>query len=63
MKLRPDAVAYVGHDSNELAGATAIGMGTVAFNYDPDARAEAFIARFEELSDVVEPCRPYAAAG
>jgi hypothetical protein len=38
-------------------------MPTIAFNFDADARADVFIARFDELSEVVDQQRPYAAAG
>jgi FMN phosphatase YigB (HAD superfamily) len=33
----------------ELAGARAVGMQTVAFNYDQDARADCFIENFSDL--------------
>ncbi len=63
LKLGSHEVAYVGNESDELAGAARVGLYTVGFNYDPDAQADAFIARFEELAEVVEPRRPMAAAG
>jgi FMN phosphatase YigB (HAD superfamily) len=53
MKLPPDKVAFVGHDHLELSGATAVGMPTIAFNYDPDAQADVHISRFEELAEVL----------
>ena len=62
MKLSAPQVAFLGHDTAELAGAAAVGMATIAFNFEPDARADVFIARFEELADVLRR-RPYAAAG
>ena len=46
--------AFVGHDSEELSGAADVGMSTIAFNFDADARADVFIARFEQLSEVVD---------
>ena len=47
---------FVGHDTEELAGAGAVGMRTIAFNFDPDASADVYIARFEELiQEVVKP--------
>lgn len=46
-------VAFVGHDTADLAGAAAVGMPTVAFNFQPGARADVCIARFEELYEVV----------
>jgi len=56
-------VAFVGHDTAELAGAAAVGMPTIAFNFDGDARADVYLARFEELLDVVRTNPPLAAAG
>ncbi len=49
MELPPQRVAFVGHDAVELAGAAALGMATIAFNSDADARAELAIDRFEDL--------------
>jgi HAD superfamily hydrolase (TIGR01509 family) len=64
MGLSADQVVFVGHDTIELAGATRCGMETIAFNFDSDAEADVFIARFEELLDVVSAVQPpYAAAG
>jgi putative hydrolase of the HAD superfamily len=40
---------FVGHNSIELAGARKVGMKTVAFNYDPDAKADYYIHEFSEL--------------
>jgi HAD superfamily hydrolase (TIGR01509 family) len=63
MKLSASQVAFVGHDGEELEGAAQVGMGTIAFNFDADARADVFIARFEQLSEVIDGPRSYAAAG
>lgn len=64
MELRAEEVAFVGHDTLELAGAAACGLATIAFNFDADAKADVFIARFEELLDIVSQTQPpYAAAG
>jgi HAD superfamily hydrolase (TIGR01509 family) len=62
MKLPADQVAFVDHDPIELAGAAAIGMPTIAFNSDPDAQADVYLGRFEELLDVVSPPPKKAAA-
>jgi FMN phosphatase YigB (HAD superfamily) len=78
-KTRPDPVAYmtalramnlpagqavfVGHSAEDLAGAADVGMMTVAFNFDPEATADAFAARFDELLDLVGLRSRYAAAG
>ncbi len=63
LKLRPDQAAFVGHDTAELAGAAAVGIRTVAFNYDRDAQADVFLTRFDELLDVVGVRAKYAVAG
>lgn len=51
--LTPDQVVFVGHRSSELAGARAVGMATIAFNYDKDASADVFIENFADLLRVV----------
>ena len=55
MELPSDRAAFVGHDAEELLGAAGVGMATIAFNYDPDAEADVFINRFEELLPLVGP--------
>jgi HAD superfamily hydrolase (TIGR01509 family) len=52
--LRADRAAFVGHDAEELAGAAAVGMHPIAFNYDAQAIAVAYIERFDELGQLVE---------
>ncbi len=47
--LMPNQAIFVGHRASELAGARAIGMQTIAFNYDEDARADFFIDKFSDL--------------
>jgi HAD superfamily hydrolase (TIGR01549 family)/HAD superfamily hydrolase (TIGR01509 family) len=44
-----DQVIFVGHKSSELDGARAIGITTVAFNYEINAQADFYIQRFPEL--------------
>ena len=56
-------MAFVGHDAAELLGAASLGMATIAFNADADARADRHIERFEELLDVACSAMPCAAAG
>jgi len=63
MGLSADQVAFVGHDAEELAGAAGVGMSTIAFNYDPHAKADVFIARFEELLQVASPSLPQPGRG
>jgi len=52
MELPAPEVAFVGHDAEELAGAAAVGMRTVAFNFDPQAEADVCLARFEQLQSI-----------
>lgn len=47
--LPPREVLYVGHNPTHLAGARAFGLGTVAFNFQPHAEADTYLARFEDL--------------
>ena len=50
--LTPDEAIFVGHKSSELDGASSIGIRTVAFNYDPEAKADIYIDKFAELADL-----------
>jgi putative hydrolase of the HAD superfamily len=50
--LTADRVVFIGHRAAELAGAREVGMQTVAFNYDKDARADYFIEKFSDLLKV-----------
>ncbi len=54
MGLPSDAVAFVGHDRAELAGAWAVGLRTLAFNHEVGARADHYLTHFEELLQIVE---------
>jgi FMN phosphatase YigB (HAD superfamily) len=63
MELPADRVAFVGHDAEELAGAAALGMPTIAFNYDPDAQADVFIASFQQLLPLVSTPSPQVGRG
>lgn len=64
MNLSAEDVAFVGHDTAELAGAAAVGMATIAFNFDQNAQADVHLDRLEELFDVLpSPHIPLAAAG
>jgi putative hydrolase of the HAD superfamily len=62
MSLPPQEVAFVGHDADELAGAAKVGMSTIAFNQEAGAQADVFIARFEELLELVRSDARQAAA-
>jgi FMN phosphatase YigB (HAD superfamily) len=50
--LTAEHIVFVGHRAAELAGAREVGMQTVAFNYDKDARADYFIEKFSDLLKV-----------
>jgi len=50
--LSSDQVAFVGHRISELDGARAIGIKTIAFNYDVGASADYFINRFSDLLEI-----------
>lgn len=47
--VSPTEAVFVGHKTHELDGAHAVGMKTVAFNYDLDARADVYIKKFSDL--------------
>jgi putative hydrolase of the HAD superfamily len=49
LSVRPDEAVFVGHKISELDGANAVGMTTVAFNYDAGARADFYIEHLGEL--------------
>jgi HAD superfamily hydrolase (TIGR01549 family)/HAD superfamily hydrolase (TIGR01509 family) len=44
-----DQAVFVGHKSTELDGARAVGIKTVAFNYEKNAQADFYIQQFPEL--------------
>jgi putative hydrolase of the HAD superfamily len=50
--LTSDQAVFVGHRTSELAGARAVGMKTIAFNYDKDADADFYIENFADLLKV-----------
>lgn len=50
--VNPDQAIFVGHRVSELEGAAAVGMQTIAFNYDQDASADYFIEKFSDLLKV-----------
>ncbi len=63
MGLSPHEVAFVGHDQVELAGAQAVGMPTIALSGSPDAEADVYLDRFEQLADAVGLPQRLAVAG
>lgn len=48
-KLNPDETAFVGHKAYELEGARAVGMHTIAYNFEKSSVADAYIEQFGEL--------------
>jgi FMN phosphatase YigB (HAD superfamily) len=58
--LAASEVVYVGHDTAHLAGARAGGLQTVAFNFEPDARADHYLTRFEDLLSLAKAWCPGA---
>lgn len=50
----PKEVIFIGHRAVELEGARAVGLSTIAFNYDQDARADIYIESFQDLLNVIE---------
>lgn len=47
-----DQAVFVGHKAVELDGAHAVGIKTVAFNYEKEATADVYIEKFAELLNV-----------
>jgi putative hydrolase of the HAD superfamily len=50
--ILPAEAVFVGHKAYELEGARAVGMKTIAFNYEKNAVADAYIDTFNELLEV-----------
>lgn len=47
--LDAEQAVFVGHKASELEGARAVGMKTIAFNYESDAEADYYIEKFSDL--------------
>jgi HAD superfamily hydrolase (TIGR01549 family)/HAD superfamily hydrolase (TIGR01509 family) len=47
--ITADQAVFVGHKISELNGAKAVGMKTVAFNFEEDARADFYLEKFSDL--------------
>lgn len=45
---------FVGHKGSELLGARAVGMRTIAFNYEEDVSADVYIENFSDLLNIQE---------
>ncbi|MRR29848.1 HAD family hydrolase, partial [bacterium] len=50
--ILPGEAVFVGHNAGELQGAHAVGMKTIAFNYEADAVADIYLDRFSDLLTV-----------
>jgi putative hydrolase of the HAD superfamily len=50
--LTASQAVFVGHKTSELDGARAVGMKTIAFNYDPNATADYYVNAFSEILNV-----------
>ncbi len=49
MGVSTDQAIFIGHKVSELEGAQAVGLKTVAFNYDRSAQADYYIENFSDL--------------
>jgi HAD superfamily hydrolase (TIGR01509 family) len=58
LELPAARVAFVGHDAEELRGAAALGMPTIAFNYQGKVEADVHLERFDELLSVCLAAQP-----
>ncbi len=54
MGLNASQAVFVGHDAEELLGARAIGMRTLAFNHELGAPADRYLSRFEDLLQLTD---------
>ena len=50
--LQAEEAVFIGHKATELEGARAVGMKTIGFNYEENAKADFYIESFLELLDV-----------
>ena len=51
--INADQAVFVGHDVNEINGAKAVGMTTVAFNYTDDVIADHYVISFSDLLKII----------
>ncbi len=50
--VTPEEAVFVGHDQEEIAGARALGLKTIAFNYDQDVVADYYVDQFADILKV-----------
>jgi HAD superfamily hydrolase (TIGR01549 family)/HAD superfamily hydrolase (TIGR01509 family) len=48
--IAPQRAVFVGHKQTELDGAKAVGMKTIAYNYEPGALADFYLNHFSDLN-------------
>ena len=48
---------FVGHDADELSGASTAGLRTAAFNHEPGVVADFHLSRFQELWELALAAR------
>jgi FMN phosphatase YigB (HAD superfamily) len=63
MGLTPKQVAFVGHDTGELAGADAAGLTTIALNAELGAAADVYLENFHQLASIIDQRVPARMAG
>jgi FMN phosphatase YigB (HAD superfamily) len=50
----PEQTVFVGHHPAELQGADAVGLTTIAFNYEDDVKADRYVEHFADLLEEIE---------
>jgi HAD superfamily hydrolase (TIGR01509 family) len=50
--MQVEQTVFVGHKASELEGARAVGMKTIAFNYDEGASADYYVEKFADILKV-----------
>jgi len=49
LRVTSERTAFIGHKASELDGARAVGMKTIAFNFEEDVEADFYIQQFADL--------------
>jgi putative hydrolase of the HAD superfamily len=55
--ISADQAIFVGHKSSELDGAKAVGIKTIAFNYDEGVTADHYLSHFSDLLKIPLLCK------
>jgi HAD superfamily hydrolase (TIGR01509 family) len=53
-----DQAVFIGHKSSELDGAKAVGIRTIAFNYEKGAKADIYLDHFSSLLKIQQMFKP-----